>query len=280
MISASCQSPTLVNNTRECTELQFLRLILISRGAKTYRWKQSISTYFVQISSGYPSIYRSSLTAQGKQNVPGLCTGGSIELRAITLTKAARTTPSFTWRRPNVDFREVQVPVYINGRKSDLNRPWLERAACWKRQEVSGMLITHWNVASRALPVLALKSNYLDRWPNNWLTVPFGLPMCPLWSGLKNNFASPLLFDVLLATTWNTWQGKASLGFIMLWISLWTLLNKYLPDQHICMYNSEAAEKLLWVDQCSINGHTSQRERALWYSQSAQTALQPNLIVS
>ena len=109
---------------------------LISRGAKTYRWKPSISTYFVQISSGYPSIYSSSLTAQGKQNVPGLYTGVSIELRAITLTKAARTMPSFTWRRPKVDFREVQVPVYINGRKSDLNRPWLERAACWKRQEV------------------------------------------------------------------------------------------------------------------------------------------------
>ena len=27
------------------------------------------------------------------------------------------------------------------------------------------MLITRWNEASRALPVLALKSNYLDRWP-------------------------------------------------------------------------------------------------------------------
>ena len=29
------------------------------------------------------------------------------------------------------------------------------------------MLITRWNEASRALPVLALKSNYLDRWPND-----------------------------------------------------------------------------------------------------------------
>ena len=27
------------------------------------------------------------------------------------------------------------------------------------------MLIRRWNEASRALPVLALKSNYLDRWP-------------------------------------------------------------------------------------------------------------------
>ena len=146
----------------ECTELQFLRLILILCVAKTYQWKSSISTYFVQISSGYPSIYRSSMTAQGKQNVPGLCTGVSIELRTITLTKAARMTLSFTWRRPNVDFHEVQMPVYINGCKSGLNRPWLERAACWKRQEVGGMLITHWNVASRALAVLPLKSNYLD----------------------------------------------------------------------------------------------------------------------
>ena len=29
------------------------------------------------------------------------------------------------------------------------------------------MLITYWNEASRALPVLTLKSNYLDRWPND-----------------------------------------------------------------------------------------------------------------
>ena len=29
------------------------------------------------------------------------------------------------------------------------------------------MLITRWNEASRELPVLALKSNYLDRWPND-----------------------------------------------------------------------------------------------------------------
>ena len=33
------------------------------------------------------------------------------------------------------------------------------------------MLITRWNEASRALPVLTLKSNYLDRWPND----------CSLW---------------------------------------------------------------------------------------------------
>jgi len=31
------------------------------------------------------------------------------------------------------------------------------------------MLITRWNEASRALPVLTLKSNYLDRWPNDRL---------------------------------------------------------------------------------------------------------------
>jgi len=54
-------------------------------------------------------------------------------------------------------------------------------------------------------------------------------------------------------------------------------------DQHINMYDSEAAEKLVRVDQCSINGHTSQRngkERGLWYAQLARTALQPDLIVS
>jgi len=71
VISASCQSPTFVNyKTRECTELQFLGLILISCGAKTYWWKPSISTYFVQISSGYPLISRSSMTTQGNQMFP------------------------------------------------------------------------------------------------------------------------------------------------------------------------------------------------------------------
>ena len=34
-----------------------------------------------------------------------------------------------------------------------------------ERQEVSGMLITRWNEAYQPLPVLALKSNCLDRWP-------------------------------------------------------------------------------------------------------------------
>ena len=31
------------------------------------------------------------------------------------------------------------------------------------------MLITRWNEASWALPVLTLKSNNLDRWPNDWV---------------------------------------------------------------------------------------------------------------
>ena len=105
------------------------------------------------------------MTAQAKQNVPDLCVGVSIESRATTLIEAARTTPSFTYCRANIDFREAQVPFYKNGRKSGLNLPWLKRAVCWKRQEVSGILITHWNEASRALSVLAL--NYLDCWPND-----------------------------------------------------------------------------------------------------------------
>ena len=66
-----------------------------------------------------------------------------------------------------MDFHETKVPLYINGRKSGLNLSWFEGATCWKRQEVCGMLITHRNVASRALAVLALNSNYLDRWLND-----------------------------------------------------------------------------------------------------------------
>ena len=33
------------------------------------------------------------------------------------------------------------------------------------------MLITRWNEASRALPVLALKSNYLDGWLNDCIFI-------------------------------------------------------------------------------------------------------------
>ena len=62
---------------------------------------------------------------------------------------------------------KYRCPVYINGHKSSLNRPWLERAACWKRQEVSSMLITHWNVATWSLPAFPVKSDYLVRWPND-----------------------------------------------------------------------------------------------------------------
>jgi len=34
------------------------------------------------------------------------------------------------------------------------------------------MLITRWNEAFWALPVLTLKSNYLDRWPNDCTEPP------------------------------------------------------------------------------------------------------------
>ena len=65
-------------------------------------------------------------------------------------------------------------------------------------------------------------------------TLPKGT--VPLWSGLEAKyalcqpFASPLpalALDYFLATTWNTWLGKASLGFQILWISLCTLLNPF-----------------------------------------------------
>ena len=148
--------------------VQCFGLTLISRSVKTFRYKTPLSTYLVEIFSGYPTIYRSSMTVQAKQNVPDLCAGVSIESRATMLTETAPATPSLTCCRAKVDFREAQVPFYKNGRKSGLNLPWLERAVCWKRQEVSGILITHWNEASRALPVLALNSNYLDCWPNDW----------------------------------------------------------------------------------------------------------------
>ena len=62
--------------------------------------------------------------------------------------------------------------------------------------------------------------------------------MWPLWSA-NMPFASPLP----LATTWNTWLGKASLGLRTLWISLWTTITcqkhgsreqrlSYLPTRH------------------------------------------------
>ena len=61
----------------------------------------------------------------------------------------------------------VEDPFYSYWRKSGSNRCSLGRSTLWKREEVSAMLITDWNAATRALPVLHLKSNYLDRWPND-----------------------------------------------------------------------------------------------------------------
>ena len=107
---------------------------------------------------------------QAEQNVPNFCEGVSIESRAKTLTKAVSTPSALAGHRAKVDFHEGKVPFYTNGRKSGLNRPWLERAACCKRQEVSGTLITRWNEASWALPVSTLKSNYLDCWLNDWVS--------------------------------------------------------------------------------------------------------------
>ena len=51
--------------------------------------------------------------------------------------------------------------------------PWLCGRAMagesWLLEKAgSGMLIIRWNEVSRAFPVLALKSNYLDRWLNDW----------------------------------------------------------------------------------------------------------------
>ena len=42
------------------------------------------------------------------------------------------------------------------------------------------MLIAHWNEASRALPVLTLKSNYLDRWPNDWKVFSVKIVFSPI----------------------------------------------------------------------------------------------------
>ena len=57
------------------------------------------------------------------------------------------------------------------------------------------MLITRWNEASRALPVLALKPNYLDRWPNDCTRcfyLDIAIVMVILWEAcacrmMKNN---------------------------------------------------------------------------------------------
>ena len=104
--------------------------------AKSLRWKWPISTFCADFFS-YRSIYSSSFTVQGKQNVPSLCAGVWRDLRVAMLTEAAHTMPSLTCRQASVDFREAQVPFYISRRKSGLNRPWLERAACWIKQEVA-----------------------------------------------------------------------------------------------------------------------------------------------
>ena len=61
---------------------------------------------------------------------------------------------------------ELNFAIYYRA-ASLPSQAFQESQAFFKHSPQSGMLITHWNVASRALPVLALKSNYLDRWPND-----------------------------------------------------------------------------------------------------------------
>ena len=87
---------------------------------------------------------------------------------AVGCTSDARTLAVFAFRRNKVDICDVEDPFYSYWRKSGSNRCSLGRSTLWKREEVSAMLITDWNAATRALPVLHLKSNYLDRWPNDW----------------------------------------------------------------------------------------------------------------
>ena len=75
-------------------------------------------------------------------------------------------------------------------------------------------------------------------------TVPF-VELCPL----------PTLCSLItLVTTWNTWLGKASLGFLMLWISLCTLLTQIsgqntagCPIKLIWLYYSQS-----WDVQCNL----------------------------
>ena len=68
------------------------------------------------------------------------------------MTKAAHMPHNLAQRCPKVDLCKAKVALYRNEKKS---WPWLERAVRWKRQEVSGMLITIWNAAFQALPVHA-----------------------------------------------------------------------------------------------------------------------------
>jgi len=90
---------------------------------------------------------------------------------AVGCTSDARTLAVFAFRRNKVDICDVEDPFYSYWRKSGSNRCSLGRSTLWKREEVSAMLITDWNAATRALPVLHLKSNYLDRWPNDCIAI-------------------------------------------------------------------------------------------------------------
>ena len=96
-----------------------------------------------------------------------------------------------------------------------------------------------------------------------WALCLLGLiPICPLWCGLKTKCAPLPAFCPLinLPTTWNTWLGKASLGFIMVWISLCTLLDKYMARTlrnlllilAFCMHTRLPLPLLLWVSESGM----------------------------
>lgn len=119
---------------------------------------------------------------------------------AVGCTSDARTLAVFAFRRNKVDICDVEDPFYSYWRKSGSNRCSLGRSTLWKREEVSAMLITDWNAATRALPVLHLKSNYLDRWPNDCTTfssdaVRIDLTVCSLPSHSNRNMNVHLWFS-------------------------------------------------------------------------------------
>ena len=117
-----------------------------------------------------------------------------IKSRTAMLTKATCMLPNLAWHQPKVDFRKAKVTLYWNKHKFGLNRPWLERAVCWKGQavHVSDMLIICRNEVSRALPVLALKSNYLDHWLNDIVPmVSFGSQGFTMFPEMKIHVTKP-----------------------------------------------------------------------------------------
>ena len=90
---------------------------------------------------------------------------GSQSSRATMLIVCRLILPDANQKWISVKWSKVYHCIETSTSQIKLAMVW---ESCLLEKARNGTLITCWNEASRALPVLALKSNYLEHWLNIW----------------------------------------------------------------------------------------------------------------